>query len=99
MDVVPLSVGIASRSWDDQHLDLVAASGQVAAAPVSGFTGPVSGAASRFTSSWERVVETLGTQCETRADGLRSAIRDYVSSDEAQAAGLFLLSSYLVEQR
>lgn len=99
MDVVPRSVGVASQAWDEQHLDLVAASGQIGGAATSGFTGNVSGAAARFTSSWERFTAALGTRCETRADGLRAAIRDYVATDDASATDLLALAVYLEERR
>lgn len=99
MEVVPVSVGVASRAWDEQHLDLAAASGQIRGASTSGFTGPVSGVASRFTTKWERYTEALGGRCEARADGLRAAIHDYVTSDEAEAGALFALASYLMEER
>ena len=99
MEVVPLSVGVASQRWDDQHLDLDAAAGQIAGAGTGGFTSAVAGAASRFLTQWERHAETLGTDSEARADGLRVTIRDYVSSDEAAGADLFLLSTYVAEQR
>lgn len=99
MEVVPLSVGVASQRWDDQHLDLDAAAGQIAGAGSGGFTSAVAGAASRFLTQWERHAETLGTDSEARADGLRVTIRDYVTSDEAAGADLFLLSTYVAEQR
>ena len=99
MEVVPLSVGVASQRWDDQHLDLDAAAGQVGGAGADGFTSAVSGAASRFLTQWQRHAETLGTDSEARADGLRVVIEDYVSSDEAAGIDLFLLSTYVAEQR
>ena len=99
MEVVPLAVGVASRSWDEQHLDLAAASGQIGGASTAGFTGNVSGTAARFTSHWERSTSILGTSCEARADGLRTAIRGYVASDEASAMHLTLLLAFLEEQR
>ncbi len=99
MEVVPLSAGTASRRWDDQHLDLDAAAGQIAGAGTSGFTSAVSGAATRFLTQWQRHAEGLGTDAEGRADGLRVAIRDYVTSDEAVGMDLFLLSTFVQEQR
>jgi hypothetical protein len=99
MEVVPVSVGEASRAWDEQHLDLTAASGQIRDASTTGFTGPVSGVASRFTTAWERHTRALGGRCEERADGLRAAIHDYVTSDEAEAGALLALASYLAEER
>lgn len=99
MEIVPLSAGVASQRWDDQHLDMDAAAGQVAGAGTAGFTSAVSGAAARFLTQWQRHAETLGTDAEERADGLRVVIRDYVSSDEAAGLDLFLLSTYVQEQR
>lgn len=99
MEVVPVSVGVASRAWDEQHLDLQAASGQIGGAATSGFTSNVSGAAGRFTSAWERFTRDLGEDCETRADGLRTAISEYVESDEASFASITMLGGYLTEVR
>jgi hypothetical protein len=99
MEVVPVSVGVASRGWDEQHLDVAAASRQIDGAPTSGFTAQVSGAASRFTTGWERFTATLGNDCEARADGLRTAIRDYVASDDAQGMQLLQPMAFLREER
>lgn len=99
MEVVPVSVGEASRAWGEQHLDLMAASGQIRDASTTGFTGSVSGIASRFTTAWERHTRALGGRCEDRADGLRTAIHDYVARDEVEAGLLFALASYVMEER
>ncbi len=99
MEVVPLSVVLASQAWEEQHLELAAASCQIVRAPTSGFTGPVSGTAARFTSGWERFATTLGNSCAARADGLRAAIRDYVDSDEVSAVDLIALTAHLEERR
>lgn len=99
MEVVPLSVGEAFRAWDEQHLDLDAAAGQIAAADTSGFTSNVRGAATRFLTQWERHAEGLGADSEARADGLRATITDYVASDEAVGGDLMLLLAYTREQR
>lgn len=99
MDVVPVSVGAASRSWDEQALDLAAASRQIAGAGTGGFTAAVSGTASRFTGAWSRFAEGLGTDCEARADGLRAAIADYVGTDELSFHELLALGGYLTEVR
>lgn len=99
MEVVPTSVGVASRAWDEQHLDLVAAAHQVSGADTAGFSPAVAGAAARFTSAWTRFVTAAGTECEDRADGLRTAIRDYVTSDELVGSDLLLLRTYLLERR
>ena len=99
MEVVPLSVGVASTAWDEQHLDLAAAADQVRGAPTGGFTRAVAGTAARFTAAWERHADSLARESEAQADGLRVVIRDYVTSDEAVGADLFLLGSYLHERR
>ncbi len=99
MQVVPVSVGIASRAWDEQRLDLDAAAGQIAGAGTGGFTSNVSGAASRFTTAWERFTTTVGTACESQADGLRSAMADYVATDQVTFAELVALNAYLAEER
>ncbi|MDQ4054253.1 MAG: hypothetical protein M3237_16325 [Actinomycetota bacterium] len=99
MEVVPPQVGVAARGWDEQSLDLAATSAQIRDAPTSGFTGPVAGVASRFAATWGRHAESLAGQCEAVADGLRLAIRDYVTSDEAQALPLLELASYVQEAR
>ncbi|WP_193614839.1 hypothetical protein [Nocardioides lijunqiniae] len=99
MEVVPVSVGEASRAWDEQHLDLDAAAAQIADADPSGFTGNVRGSATRFLTQWERHAESLGTVSEQRADGLRTTVSDYVTSDEATRGDLVRLASYLHEVR
>ena len=99
MDVVPVSVGRAAQAWDEQHLDLSAASRQVAAAPTGGFTGAVSGAAARFATAWGRHTADLAEDAETRADSLRRAISDYLATDGAAAEDLIQLATYLGERR
>jgi hypothetical protein len=99
MEVVPLSVGRVSRSWDEQALDLSAAAGQLGAAPAGGFTTAVAGAAARFTRAWERHTTDLSGEAETRADGLRTVIADYLATDQAAGSDLLVLASYLREQR
>ena len=99
MEVVPLSVGVASAAWDEQHLDLRAAADQVRGAPTGGFTRGVSGTAARFTAAWERHADSLARRSEAQADGLRVVIRDYVTSDQSVSADLFALGSYLTERR
>ncbi len=85
MNVVPVSVGEASRAWDEQHLDLQAAGEQIGEAPTSGFTPAVAGAAARFVSGWARHTTGLAEEAEAQADGLRTALSDYLATDEAQA--------------
>ena len=99
MEVVPLSVGRVSRSWDEQALDVSAAAGQIGSAPAGGFTATVTGAAARFTTAWERHATGLAEEAEARADGLRTVIADYLATDQAAGAELLVLASYLREQR
>jgi len=99
MEVVPLSVGRVSRSWDEQALDVSAAAGQIGSASTGGFTAAVAGGASRFTASWERHATSLAEEAESRADGLRAVIVDYLATDRAAGAELLALASYLREQR
>jgi hypothetical protein len=99
MEVVPLSVSRASRAWDEQHLDLAAAAGQLEAAPTGGFTDGVVGAASRFAATWQRHTTGLATEAEAQADGLRAVIADFLATDEAVGLDVFALQSFLVEPR
>jgi predicted nicotinamide N-methyase len=99
MEIVPESVGLASRAWDDQSLDLASAAELVSGAGTAGFTSAVSGAASRFLTQWQRHTATLGADAEANADGLRVTISDYVTSDEAVGADVLLLTAYVGEAR
>ena len=99
MEVVLLSVGRVSRSWDEQALGVSAAAGQIGSASTAGFTAAVAGGASRFTASWERHATALAEEAEGRADGLRAVIADYLATDQAAGAELLALASYLREQR
>lgn len=99
MEVVPASVGEVSRRWDDEHLDLRSAAETIAGAGTGGFTGTVAGPASRFTAAWERLAGDLGSECETRADGLRTTLRDFLVTDDAAFEDLVELGGYLQERR
>lgn len=99
MDVVPAEVGLAARAWDEQHLDLAAASRQLAGAGTGGFTPAVSGAAARFCAAWSRHTAAAGAECEARADGLRATVRDYLRTDDEVAVDFALLLLYLGERR
>ncbi|HET7193960.1 MAG TPA: hypothetical protein VFI99_03115 [Nocardioides sp.] len=99
MEVVPLSVGRVSRSWDEQALDVSAAAGQLGAAPTGGFTNAVEGVAARFTSAWERHTTGLAGEAESCADRLRAVMADYMSTDQGVGADLLRLTGYLWEQR
>ena len=99
MEVVPVSVGVASRAWDEQRLDLAAAARQIDDVGTSGFTAAVSGTASRFSGAWTRFAGDLGTNCELRADGLRAAISEYVATDDLTFHELLALGAHLAEAR
>ena len=99
MQVVPFSVGRVSRSWDEQHLDVAAAAGQIGAAPTSGFTDAVAGAAARFTYTWQRHTAGLADDCESRADALRGTIADFLGTDEAVGLDHLALQEFLHEVR
>jgi hypothetical protein len=99
MEVVPVSVGVVSRSWDEQHLDLAAASRQIDRADTGGFSAPVAAVAARFTDAWGRLFADLSTDCEARADRLRVVLADYVASDEATFLDLVRLGLFLDEVR
>ena len=98
MEIVPVTVGIASRAWDQQHLDLASAADLVGGASTGGFTAAVAGPAARFTGDWERFTGALGTRSEGQADGLRDTIRTYLDT-EGVVAGSFWLQPYVQERR
>jgi len=99
MQVVPASVGEASRRWDDEHLDLSSAAEEIGGAPTSGFTAAVSGTAARFTSAWQRFAADSSEECEARADALRTAIRDYLTTDDVAFQDVMALAGFLEERR
>lgn len=99
MHVVPLTVGLTSRAWDEQHVDCSAAAAQVGGAPTDGFTAGVAGPASRFAGTWQRHTRGLAAQAEARADGLRDAIADFLATDEAVGFHVSGLHAFPREQR
>lgn len=98
MEMVPESVGRASRTWDEQHLDLHAAAGQVGQA-VQGFTPVVAVAAQRFAGAWERLTEVAATRCEQQADALRDVMADWVATDRGISVSSYRLLPYVEEVR
>ena len=98
---MPLSVGTASRSWDEQSLDLRGATKQVTNAGSSGFSSSVASSARTFLTSWTTHTGTLASDCEGEADGLRVTIADWLSTDDASAqwARALQLRPYLSEVR
>lgn len=99
MEVVPLSVATASRSWDEQNHDLTAAAGQLGGAPTTGFTESVSGAAARFAATWQRHTEGLADEAEGRADDLRRVIADFLATDRTVEGDVLGLLGHLEERR
>lgn len=98
MEFVPISVGVTSRAWDQQNIDLASAAGLIGEAGTAGFTAAVSGPAGRFTGDWQRFTTALATRCESRADGLRATIESYLQT-ELTVEGNFLLEAYTREER
>jgi hypothetical protein len=98
MEIVPVTVGTASRAWDQQNVDLASAADLVGEASTSGFTAAVSGPAARFVGDWQRYTDDLATRCETRADGLRATIATYLET-EFSVQDRFLLEIYTQEER
>ena len=91
MQVDPISVGRAARSWDEQHVEVAAAAAQIGTAPTGGFSDGVAAAANCFAGTWQRHTAELGDQAGALADGLRSAMVDVLRTDRAVgAAHLFL---------
>lgn len=99
MEIVPISVGDASRAWDERHIDLESAAKQVGSASTGGFTSAVSGTASRFTTEWKRHVDAVATRAEGRADGLRGVISTYLRAEGVTDQNFYMLQSYLREVR
>jgi hypothetical protein len=99
MEIVPVSIGDASRAWDERHIDLESAAKQVGSANTGGFTSAVSGTAARFTGEWKRHVDAIATQAEGHADGLRGVISTYLQAEGMTDQNFYLLQSYLVETR
>ena len=96
---VPSTLGMTARTWDEQHLDLEAAAGQVGGAETGGFTTGVAGTAARFATTWQRHLTDLGTTAEARADGLRASAADYGQTDGLVATNQLLLDVQLREVR
>lgn len=99
MEVVPATVGATARAWDEQHLDLAAAAGQVGDAPTAGFTTGVSGGAARFARAWQRHAADLGDRAEERADALRAALADYLETDRSAGVDGLVLRALVEEAR
>lgn len=99
VEVVPLSVGRASRDWDERHIDIESAQRQVKNAKTDGFTSAVSGTAARFTSEWDRHLGAVANLAEGHADGLRTVILNYLRAEDNVDASYTQLAAYLREVR
>jgi hypothetical protein len=99
MAMVPTSVGRASREWDEQHVDLRAASAQVAEASTAGFTPPVAHAATAFLEAWHTHTAAIALSCEVQADAMRAAITDWLDGDRESAARVWALLGFVEELR
>lgn len=99
MAMEPEAVARTSRDWDDQHLDLRAAAGQLAHAPTSGFTAPVARAAADFLRAWTEHTGTAAELSEHQADALRAVLAAWLRTDAEAAARALALLPYLQEPR
>lgn len=97
LEVVPLSVGVVSRGWDEQAVDLTGAARLIESAGTAGFGPEVVAAADRFTRTWTRFATELSAECERHADALRRTVAGYVDSDEATFVDLWLLGRFVEE--
>ena len=92
MEVVPLAVGQASRAWDEQHLDVTAAGGQIGGARTGGFTDAV---VRHRLPVHHHLAAARGRPrarlAEARADGLRTAIADYLADRPCRRLRLLVL--------
>ena len=88
IELDPASLARVAECWDDEQQDLLAASRQLAAAPVAGFTPGVAGTAARFAGAWQRHAAGLADTAGERAERLRRVLADQLDTDAAQAAPL-----------
>ena len=99
MELDPKHVGRVARAWDEQHLEVAAAGHQVGGASGRGFSPAVSGAATRFATSWGRATADLGDRCESKADSMRTSVRLALEADGASAADLGSVLDSIAELR
>ncbi len=98
MALVPDSVARAARDWAEQQVDLLAATGQVAHAPTSGFTAPVARAAADFLRAWADHTGTAAELSGHQADALRGVLGAWLRTDAEAADRLRALAAYLGER-
>ena len=91
--------GLAAREWDEQHVFLAAAAGQVGGLPVGCFTPRVAPVAAMFCQRWSEHLDASGREAEVRADGLRDALREVLDADALAGFGSLLLRGLLEERR
>lgn len=98
-EVLPVSVGVVSRAWDEQSGVLTSAGSTLSGADSSGFRPAVQDAAASFVEAWSRHAQAAAEQAGQRADGLRETIRTYLTSDDHAGSQVILLMPYLQEGR
>lgn len=84
--VVPTEVERAARDWDVQHLDLVAATRQVAGVPTAGFAPTVVTAADDFVKAWAPHLGRLADTAGSTAVALRTVTGSLLRTDTDAAA-------------
>jgi hypothetical protein len=92
IELDPASLARVAGAWDDEQQDLLAASRQLAEAPVAGFTPAVAGTAARFAGAWQRHAADLADTAGERAERLRRVLADQLVTDAARAEPLRGLS-------
>lgn len=98
MALVPDSIARAARDWAEQQVDLLAASGQIAHAPTSGFTAPVARAAADFLRAWTEHTGTAAELSGHQAEALRGVLGAWLRTDAAAADRVRALAAYLGER-
>lgn len=99
MVMSPDAVGRVARGWDEQHVDLRAAGGQIAHAPTSGFTPLVGACTADFLRAWSEHTALAAELSEQQADSLRAVIGAWIRADEHVGANAFVLQAALEELR
>lgn len=99
MALEPDAVGRTARDWDEQHVDLRAAAGQIAHAPTAGFTAPVARAAADFLRAWTDHTGTAAELSEQQGDALRAVLAAWLRTDADAGFRSLRMLSYLRERR
>lgn len=88
LELPPEAVAAKAVLWDGQHLDLHGASVTVSSASAGGFTERVRPTARAFRTDWSAVIESLAVSAEGQADGMRTAIVDFLATDDGVRAAM-----------